>query len=247
MPSSNGIPDVSVVMPVFRTRGNVASSLEKIRAYIEAASHTVELILVDDGSSKNISEELFAFAAPREGVTLVQHEKNMGKGRAIADGVAAATAPIVVFIDSEISYELSAIDQMIARFHADPRLHFIVGSRRHPDSDIQRNFNVLRRCNSWIYNELARFLAGESFTDVQCGIKGFRADVARLLFSDLIISRYAFDAELFLRAKKFNLTFEEIPVVYRNTSRATLSMIPRTARMLVDLRKLYGAYKKTSQ
>lgn len=245
MPWNSEKPDVSLVVPVYRKNGSVDALLDAFELFIQTSPRSFQLVLVDDGSSSSISEQLFLFAANRDAVTLIRHDVNLGKGRAIADGVAAALAPIIVFTDIDMSYELSIIHVMCERFRNDPRIHFLVGSRRHPDSDIKQNYNIPRRIFSWGYNMLAHFVVTLPITDVQCGIKAFRRDAARLLFSDLVVSRFAFDAEIFLRAKKYGLRFEELPVIYKRI-KSSPSPIARTGlTMLSDLWHLYAAYRKT--
>jgi len=237
-------PDVSLVVPVYRTTGDLAPILAAFETYIASSPLGFQLILVDDGSSREIADQLMAFAADRDSVTLIRHETNLGKGRAIADGVAAAIAPMVVFSDSEMSYDMAIVESMHARFKSDARVHFLVGSRRHPDSDIKNNYHVPRRLFSWSYNMLARLALAIGVSDVQCGIKAFRRDAARLLFSDLVVSRFAFDAEIFLRAKKYNLSFAELPVTYRRMRLSPHPSVPTSLSMLSDLRLLYATYRK---
>lgn len=244
MPWNNGKSEVSLVIPVYRRSGSVAAALATIETFISESSTLYQLILVDDGSHSKISQELFEFASARRAVTYIKHVTNMGKGRAVADGVAAAEAPVVIFTDVDISYELTTVEHIVKRLVADPRNHFIVGSRRHPDSDIKRNYNIPRRIVSWMFNALSRVVAKLPFTDVQCGIKGFRTDAARLLFSDLIVSRFAFDVELFLRARKYGLRFEEVPVIYRHARGSMLRIVPGGIHMLSDLWRLYVAYRR---
>lgn len=244
MPWKFDHPDVSLVVPVYRTSGNMEPLLAAFETYIESSMLGFQLIIVDDGSAQSIAEQLLAFAQERDSVTLIRHEINQGKGRSVADGVAVAIAPMVVFTDSEMSYDMSIIETMHQRFKEDPRMHFLVGSRRHPDSDIKNNYNVPRRLFSWGYNLLARAVVATPFSDVQCGIKSFRRDAARLLFSDLVVSRFAFDVEIFLRAKKYSLTFAELPVTYRRMRLSPHPTIPTSISMLADLRRLYGAYRK---
>lgn len=244
MPWKFDQPDVSLVVPVYRASGNMEPLLAAFETYIESSMLGFQLIIVDDGSVEAIAKQLLAFAADRDSVTLIRHETNQGKGKSVADGVAVAIAPMVVFTDSEMSYDMSIIETMHRRFKEDPRTHFLVGSRRHPDSDIKNNYNIPRRIYSWAYNLLASAVVSIPFTDVQCGIKAFRRDAARLLFSDLLISRFAFDAEIFLRSKKYNLTFTELPVTYRRMRLSPHPTIPTSISMLSDLRRLYGAYRK---
>lgn len=234
---------MTLVIPVYRRSGNIDAAIVELMSFFHTSKHRFQLVIVDDGCTPSYSARLLEFAQSTEGIRLITHRENLGKGRSIADGVAVADAPLVAFLDIDISYELSSLEFMCYEFKRDPRVHFIVGSRRHPDSDIQKNYNIVRRFFSWVYNLLARRLIKLPVTDVQCGIKGFRSDAARLLFSDLTVSRYAFDVELFLRARRYELKYVEIPITYRHAEGSALRVFPGSLNMLTDLWRLYGMYK----
>ena len=51
-------PDVSVVLPCFNERDHVALEVKRIRAALEAAGLSYELICVDDGSTDGTREVL---------------------------------------------------------------------------------------------------------------------------------------------------------------------------------------------
>lgn len=244
MPLTSENPHMALVIPVYRKTGDIDAGLVELMSFFQTSKHRFQLVIVDDGCAPQYSARLLEFAQSTEGIRLVTHRENMGKGRSIADGVAVADAPLIAFLDIDISYELSALEYMCYEFARDPRIHFIVGSRRHPDSDIQKNYNIFRRLFSWAYNVLARMTIRLPVTDVQCGIKGFRADAARLLFSDLTATRYAFDVELFLRARRYELKYTEMPVIYRHAHGSALRIFPGSLNMLTDLWRLYEMYKK---
>ena len=91
---------------------------------------------------------------------------------------------------------------------------------------------------------IAHMILRNDATDVQCGMKIFRTDAARLLFSGIISDRFAFDTELFLRAAKYDLRFAEIPVVFSHENASTVRVIPSSLSMLKDLIRMYGVYHK---
>ncbi len=237
-------PDVSIVIPVFSVGEHLGQRLAQLEAYVQKTTFGCELVLVNDGSSADDHEVLFDFAKERTAVHYVRHEKNEGKGRTVADGVAVATAPIVVFTDIDLPYDLSVITQMYGRLTHDARLSFVVGSRHHPESIIKRPYGIGRRLASRLFSALARRVASGSFTDVQCGCKAFRRDTARLLFSDLLIQRFAFDTELFLRARQYGLRYAEMPVIFCHAEASTVRVIPAAIHMVRDLARLYVRYGK---
>jgi dolichyl-phosphate beta-glucosyltransferase len=77
------------------------------------------------------------------------------------------------------------------------------------------------------------------YRDTQCGIKAFRADAARLMFSRARIDRFAFDIELFHMAERYRLSLTEVPVSLANSSTSTVRMgvdALRVARDIVRIR-----------
>lgn len=238
------LPDISLIIPVYRGGEALHQSLQRVEWFVQFSPLTYELVIVDDGADDKTRAALFDYATARDAVRYIRHEKNQGKGRSVADGVAVATAPIHVFTDIDLPYELSALERMHEELHNDQHIHFIVGSRRHPASIIERPYGFIRNLTSRMYNLIARAVLHRESTDIQCGMKGFRKDAARLLFSDLISNRFAFDTELFLRAEKFGLHFKEIPVTFHHASGSSVRVIPSGLSMLKELARMYVAYSK---
>lgn len=236
-------PEISLVIPVYRAGVDLPARLQTLAAYIEQSTHRMQIIFVDDGSQDGTEDVLMEFAHAHEGASLIRHATNFGKGRSVADGVAVATGDIIIFTDIDVPYDLSVIETMVQRFENEPHIHFLVGSRRVPESKIIAGYGAVRTATSWVFTMLARMLVRSPFTDVQCGIKGFRRDAARLLFSNLTIARFAFDVELFLRARKYQLSFAEVPVQFSHAQHTTVQLVPTTLRMLRDLFSLYGTYR----
>lgn len=233
-------PTVSIVIPVYDAGDRLVQSFERIEQYVQSVPFGIEVVIVNDGSTSTEHEQMFSFANERNAVRYVRHEKNEGKGRAVADGIAVAGAPIVVFTDVDVPYNLSVITRMRDELERDARLSFVVGSRRHPESSIERPYGMVRAVASRVYSAVSRAVVGDSFTDVACGCKAFRRDAARLLFSDLTIRRFAFDTELFLRAKQYGLHYKEVPVIFSHGGKSTVRIIPATIRMVRDLARLYA-------
>lgn len=90
-------PTVSVVVPVF----GVEAFLERCLASVLSQTHRdLEIILVDDGSTDRSGEICDAYAA-KDARVRVFHQANAGVASARNVGVAAATADLIVFVDSD--------------------------------------------------------------------------------------------------------------------------------------------------
>ena len=77
---------ISVIIPIYNEIKTINDILERVIA--TGLIH--EIILVDDGSSDG-SRELLGTWSGHQGIQVILHEKNLGKGAAIRSGIAAAT------------------------------------------------------------------------------------------------------------------------------------------------------------
>ena len=73
------------------------------------------------------------------------------------------------------------------------------------------------------------------YRDTQCGLKAFRSDVAKSLFSSSTINGFAFDVELFHLAERWRLSLSEISVEVEHSERTTVRVVQDGFRLLRDL------------
>ena len=88
------------------------------------------------------------------------------------------------------------------------------------------------------------------YRDTQCGIKAFRSDAARLVFTHSRVDGFAFDIEMFVIAERNGLRLVEVPVTVSNTRRSTVHVVRDAFRLVADLvrirrRAAAGVYDAT--
>ncbi len=115
---------VSVVMPVY----NEIDTIDEIVRKVRSVSPDLELITVDDGSSDG-SRDVQA-RLQEEGLIsqVILHEKNKGKGGALATGFEAATRDIVIIQDADLEYDPNEYRLLLAPILAD-KADVVYGSR----------------------------------------------------------------------------------------------------------------------
>ncbi|MEO0143556.1 MAG: hypothetical protein ABIL49_00575 [candidate division WOR-3 bacterium] len=71
--------------------------------------------------------------------------------------------------------------------------------------------------------------------DTQCGFKGFREDVAEILFKKSKIDGFAFDVEILYLAIKHGYKIVQIPVHWKNDPRSKVNLLKDPLKMLKEI------------
>ena len=105
-------------------------------------------------------------------------------------------------------------------------------------------YTFLRKLASKTYIKVIALAAGFKLTDSQCGIKGFRSSVAKKIFSNCEVDRFAFDLEVIMIATKLGATIAEMPVKIINHRESTVHVFRDSIKMLRDVHTMKKRIKK---
>lgn len=222
--------DLSVIMPSFRNARLAVKSAAELCAFLSAHIKTWEVIIVDDGGHDFDS---LAWSPP-EGVQLISHPINRGKGAAVRTGMLAAKGDIRLFTDIDIPYDLGLIPVMVY-YISKAGFHMVIGDRQLPDSQYHQQILWQRRLSSKIFSFIAGAFITGGFFDTQCGLKCFRGDVAIQLFNNSKVNRFAFDVELLYIALINQLDIKRVPVCLLKNESSSVRLVRDSLRMLIDM------------
>lgn len=222
---------LTVVIPAFAEEERIGATIHALRDGLAgfASGDDLEIVVVDDGSPDNT-----ATAARNAGADIVvRHEINRGKGSAVRSGVLIANGRTIVFTDADLSYSPDQIPALVEL--VEKGWDVVVGSRRHHDTTTLVRARRLREVGGRAINLLTRAVLLGHYRDTQCGLKGFRSDVARLIFSHTLVDGFAFDVEVFHLIERYHLSLTEVPVRIENSSRSTVRVARDALRLIRDL------------
>src|SRR5699024_1797513 len=161
---------------------------------------------------------------------------NRGKGAAVRAGVRAATGRTIAFTDADLAY---APGQLLTLLDAiEDGWDIAVGNRQHPDTDVVAEASALRSVGGRFINAATRLVLSGRHPDTQCGIKAFRSDVARLVFSRARIDGFAFDVEIYAIAEHNGFSLVDLPVEVENSPISSVRIARDAARLLRDLGRI---------
>lgn len=246
-PVPEGRYRLSVLVPAFNEGKVIASSIAAIERGLEGSLERgeFEIVVIDDGSLDDTIDK-----AERAGARVIRQPENRGKGAAIRAGALEAEGRAIVFTDADLAYSPDHLLQVLAEL--EQGWDMVVGSRRHPETKVVAHPTRLRSIGGRLINLLTYSVLVGAFSDTQCGLKGFQADVARTVFQRTKIDGFAFDIELFLIAEHDELSIREIPVAVENRAESSVVVFAHTVELLLDLIRLRlwvgdGIYKPTGE
>jgi glycosyltransferase involved in cell wall biosynthesis len=233
------LPPFSLVIPAFNEAERIGQTLRDTLGYLETTSPQSELIVVNDGSTDATSEIVRDVFAARTGINarLLEHSPNRGKGAAVRQGLLAATTPIGLFSDADLSTPIEEAPKLIEPI-ASGELDVAFGSRALDRSLIGHHQPWRREQGGRVFNLIVRFATGLPYWDTQCGFKAFRLDVFRPLLKRAKTDGFGFDVELLHLARQANLRMKEIPVRWNHVEGSKVSFFRDSLRMLREIAAL---------
>jgi dolichol-phosphate hexosyltransferase len=102
---------LSILMPVYNERPTLALAVKEVLGVSFPCE--VELVIVDDGSTDG-TRDLYGTWAGDPRVSVHLHERNQGKGAAIATAAAVATGDYVIMCDADLEYAPAEIPGLLA-------------------------------------------------------------------------------------------------------------------------------------
>jgi|WetSurMetagenome_2_1015567.scaffolds.fasta_scaffold29704_2 glycosyltransferase involved in cell wall biosynthesis len=204
--------DLSIIVPMYNESKFIATTLDRLLCTnVPSFVGKKEIIVVDDCSDDVSYEVVDDYASSHEGIRVLRHEMNMGKGAAVKTGAMAASGDILLFQDADMELDPSDIPAILTLMH-DENLKIAGGSRFITKSRHSSNKWLSDYANK-IFSGMASLISGKKITDLTCGYKAVKKD----LFMELVLreNRFGFETEMMMKLLSGTATtFSETPVKY---------------------------------
>jgi glycosyltransferase involved in cell wall biosynthesis len=195
---------LSVIIPVY----NEVESIQVILKRVWEQNLAHEIVVVDDGS-KDGTRDVLKELDGKDGVRVILHERNKGKGAAVRTGMAAALGDVLLIQDADLEYDprdypalLKPINEGIADVVYGSR--FMGASRRVAMFWHMVANQMLTFMTNILYNTI--------LTDMETGYKVFRREI----LDGMVLRANSFDFEPEFTAKilKRNCRIFEVPITF---------------------------------
>ncbi|MEZ4552768.1 MAG: glycosyltransferase [Dehalococcoidia bacterium] len=236
---------LTIVIPAWNESLRIGSTLDHLIERCEGLD-IAEVIVVNDGSEDDtadlIRERVARATHPR--IRLVDHDRNRGKGAALRTGLAAASSPLVGFLDADLSVGPESFAEAARRIDAGADV--VVGIRiSHTGRADGAGQPLLRGWLSRLFKRFQRGLVGLPLQDTQCPFKLFTREAVARTLPRCTSDGWGFDVEVLLVAQRAGLRVEEIPVPWHFVGGSTVRANPitawRTLREVLAIRRRHGS------
>ncbi len=196
--------NLSVIIPVY----NEEKTIEEIIRKVAAQSQVHEIIVIDDGSIDS-TREVLAKIPTGSNLKVIHHSKNEGKGKAVRDGLEAATGNYIIIQDADLEYNPTDYPKLIKPV-LEGKTQIVYGSRF-----LNRKTNMLW----WIFlgnkflTSATNILFGAKLTDMTTCYKLIPLSLIKKL--NLKSKKFEIDLELTAALLKKGYQIYEVSIDYK--------------------------------
>jgi glycosyltransferase involved in cell wall biosynthesis len=198
-------PLLSVVIPCFNEAATILDLLERVRSAPVASK---QIIVVDDGSTDGTRELLQGLRA--DDLTVLLHERNRGKGAALATGFAAARGEICIVQDADLEYDPAEYPLVIGPI-LQGKADVVFGSRFQGAAP-HRVVYFWHRVGNGFLTLLSNMFTDLNLTDMETCYKAFRTEIIQAI--RIREQRFGFEPEITAKLARRRCRIYEVGISY---------------------------------
>jgi len=194
---------ISIIAPVYNEEEGIEKILNDLLS-IKFSSLEKEIIVVDDGSIDFTSKILKKF----NGIKIIAHSENLGKGSAIRTGIKNSTGDIIAIQDGDLEYDPKDLPRLVEPI-INGNEKVVFGSRFLGEI---RKMSFSHSIGNVFLTFITRFLYRYPITDVETCFKIFKKSVLKNI--KLEAKGFEIEPELTGKILKNGYKIHEMPITY---------------------------------
>ena len=215
---TEGAGSISIVVPTYKERGNIAELVERTSKVLAACSDKYEVIVVDDDSPDGTAEEVRRLQTTRPWLKLLARKHERDLSTAVMAGWRVATGEVLGCIDGDLQHPpellLMMFDRMV-RGGSD----VVIGSRHIAGGGVSQ-WSLWRRSISWTATLMAYSILPGTLGKVHDPMSGFFL-IRRSVIERAPLNPVGYKILLEVLAKGDYTRVEEVPFVFEERSQGS--------------------------
>lgn len=204
-------PDASIVIPCYNEAPHLRRNLDEILSVLDGMHLKYEVILIDDCSTDETRVRIreYIITHPHHRIRSVFHEKNLGRGGTVTEGIRIARGQFVGFLDIDLEVHARYIPAA-----------FIALERGQADMVLAERFYRFRlfAWKRWLmsrgYRSLVQKLLKTPSLDTEAGFKFFRREAVLPVLNCVTDQHWFWDTEITIRCLDAKLRLHVEPVLF---------------------------------
>lgn len=230
---------LSIIVPTLNGGERLQATLRDISTFAWRQPYAVERIIVDDGSDEATQRILSDWQREDPELRVVRNQQNSGKGYSVRRGMEAARGAYRVFLDADLAYPAREIAGLVEALTQGADVAIVCRTdvrSRYVMSPAYFHYLYTRHLMSRVFNGFVRLALLPGINDTQAGLKGFTAQAAARVFSQVTVPRFGFDLEVLFIAQRMGLRVLQLPVEFRyDNEPSTVHFMRDACTMLRDI------------
>jgi len=231
---------LDIAIPVYNEEADLERNVGRLRRFLDERFPFPSQVTIVDNASTDATWPIAQRLALNLPGVRAQRLAEKGRGRAVRHAWLGSRAPVVAYMDVDLSTNLNALLPLVAPLisgHSD----LAIGSRLATGARTVRSpkRELISRC----YNVLLHAVLGTKVKDAQCGFKAMRADVACDLLPAVQDQDWFFDTELLVQAQRAGLRIHEVPVDWIEDPDTRVEIVPTAIEDLRGVWRLSSALR----
>ncbi len=196
--------NVSVIIPVYNEVNTICEILQRV----QATGIPSEIVVVDDGS-KDGTRDLLKTLDGQNGVRVILHEKNQGKGAAVVTGIRNAAGDVLLVQDADLEYDPRDYPALLRPIE-EGKAQVVYGSRFMGAP--RRTAMFWHMVANKLLTLMTNILYNNILTDMETGYKVFRREVVHGM--TIHARRFDFEPEFTAKILKRRFRIYEVPITF---------------------------------
>ena len=196
---------LSVIVPCFNEISTLEEVIDKI---LKSPVNPKEIIIVDDYSTDGSREYLKMLKNKK--IKVIFHQKNLGKGAALASGINLAKGEIVIIQDADLEYDPNEYPNVLGPILSG-KADVVYGSR-FQGGQPHRVVYFWHRIGNGFLTIFSNLFTDLNLTDMETCYKAFKTEIIKKIMIEE--KRFGFEPEITAKISKLNCRIYEVGISY---------------------------------
>lgn len=201
---------VSVLVPLYNEEEYVSVSIQRVIEAAMPAGVSLEVVVVDDGSTDGSAEAVEELAGHYQQIRLIRHPQNRGKGAAIRTAIEHARGEFAVVHDADLEYDAKDLPKLLDPLLAG-KADVVYGSRFQTAGE-RRVLYFWHSLANHMLTTFCNMACDLNLTDMETCYKAFRTGLVKSI--PLRSDRFGIEPEITIKLAQRQARIYEVPITY---------------------------------